>query len=120
MDLAITVEEQVQGLSGRAILAPGSGMLFVYAQARKFTFWMKDMRFPLDIVWIGADCRVVEVKENVPSPRPGQSDEELPRYSPGTPAQYVLEINAGEAAFQNISPGDPVEFTGSLAGRYGC
>ena len=120
VELATTVGQQVQGLSGRASLAPGSGMLFVYDQERKFTFWMKDMRFPLDIVWIGADCAVVEVTQDIPPPVPGQADQQLPRYSPGTPAQYVLEINAGEAGLQNITPGDPVGFAGDLAGRYGC
>ena len=120
VELAITVAQQIQGLSDRSSLALGTGMLFVYEKQSKLTFWMKDMRFPLDMVWIGADCTVVGVTRNAPPPVPGQTDEQLPRFSPAGPAQYVLEINAGEADSESIAPGDPVEFTGSLAGHYGC
>ena len=120
VELATTVEEQVQGLSGRSSLAPGEGMLFVYEQPGKYLFWMKDMRLPLDIVWIGTDCTVVDVTRNAPPQAPDQSTGQLPKYSPEVPAQYVLEINAGEADSQNILPGDTVEFIGALVGRFGC
>ena len=120
VELATTVAEQIQGLSGRSSLAPGSGMLFIYEQQSKLNFWMKDMHFPLDIVWIGVGCTVVDITRNAPPPAPDQSTDQLPRYSPGGPAQYVLEINAGETGSESIAPGDPVEFTGSLADRYGC
>ena len=49
-------EERSQGLSGRPNLAAGTGMLFVFEQAGSYAFWMKDMRFPLDMVWIDAQC----------------------------------------------------------------
>ena len=120
VELALTAEQQSQGLSGREVLGPGAGMLFVYEHESRYTFWMKEMRFPIDIVWIGADCKVVDVTLEAPPPEPGQSLDQLPRYSPDTPAQYVLEINAGEAAAGAIKPGDPVEFAGDLAGGYGC
>ena len=120
VELAITVDQQIQGLSDRSSLALGTGMLFVYEKQSKLTFWMKDMRFSLDMVWIGADCTVVGVTLNAPPPAPGQTDEQLPRFSPGVAARYVLEINAGEVDSESVAPGDPVEFTGSLAGRYGC
>ena len=120
VELATTVEEQIQGLSGRLNLAPGRGMLFVYERQGRFNFWMKDMHFPLDIVWIGADCTVVDITRNAPPPAPGQSTGRLPRYSPEAPAQYVLEINAGETDSLSIVPGDPVEFIGGLVGRFGC
>jgi uncharacterized membrane protein (UPF0127 family) len=120
VELALTVEQQIQGLSGREVLAPGTGMLFVYQRESRYTFWMKEMRFPLDIVWIGADCTVVDVTLDAPPPEPEQTLDQLPRYSPGDPAQYVLEINAGASAARGIGPGDPVEFAGDLAGRYGC
>ena len=120
VELALTVEQQVQGLSGRETLAPGTGMLFVYQQERQYNFWMKEMRFPLDIVWIGVDCTVVDVTLDAPPPEPDQTLDQLPRFSPGDPAQYVLEINAGEFAAAGIVVGDPVEFAGELSGRYGC
>ena len=87
-------------------------MLFPYQQQSRYNFWMKDMHFPLDIVWIGADCRVVDVTLNALPPAPGQTLEELPLYSPKLPAQYVLEINAGEAQAKGIEAGSPVAFTG--------
>ena len=120
VELALTVEEQVQGLSGRENLPPGSGMLFVYEREKRYNFWMIEMRFPLDIVWIGAGCTVVDVTLNAPPPEPGQTPDQLPRYFPVDPAQYVLEINAGEYAASGIGHGDSVEFAGGLTGRYGC
>ena len=120
VELALTADQQVQGLSGREVLAPGTGMLFVYERESRYTFWMKEMRFPLDMVWIGADCKVVDVTLDAPPPEPGQSLDQLPRFSPITPAQFVLEINAGVSAASGIESGDPVEFTGDLAGRFGC
>ncbi len=120
VETAITSPQRTQGLSGRPTLPPGSGMLFIFEQEGRHTFWMKEMRFPLDLVWIDAECTVVDVTLNAPPPAPGQTLAQLPRYSPGVPAQYVLEINAGEAGSSGIDPGDPVIFTGSLAGRYGC
>ena len=120
VELAATSEEQVQGLSDRSSLAPGGGMLFVYERQRKLNFWMKNMHFSLDIVWIGTDCTVVDITRNAPPPAPDQSTAQLPIYSPEVPAQYVLEINSGEADSQSIVLGDRVEFTGDLFGRFGC
>lgn len=120
VELAITPDEQIQGLSDRPTLAPGSGMLFVYERQSRYSFWMKNMHFPLDIVWIGIRCTVVDVTLNAPPPEPGQTLDQLPLYSPVLPARYVLEINAGEADANGIRAGAPVKFAGDLAGRYGC
>ena len=120
VELAVEPEERIRGLSGRAALSPGTGMLFVYDIESRFRFWMREMEFPLDIVWIGAGCQVVDISVNVPPPEPGTSLADLPRYSPGVPALYVLEINGGEAEALGLGVGDPVEFREELAGRYGC
>ena len=120
VELALTVEEQTQGLSGRPVLETDTGVLFVYEQQRKYSFWMPDMRFPLDIVWIGSDCTVDDVTLNALPPEPGQANKDLPQYSPKSPVQYVLEINAGEADAKGIKEGVGVEFLGGLAGKYGC
>jgi len=120
VDLAVLPEERRQGLSGREYLAQDSGMLFVFEEERQLNFWMKDMRFPLDIIWIDAGCRLLEVAADVPTPPPDADDSEVPRaYSP-SPARYVLEVNAGEAARNGLAPGDPVQFLGSIYGRHGC
>lgn len=119
VELALTGEEQAQGLSGRAELAAGSGMLFVWNQESRRSFWMPDMNFPLDLVWLNGECAVVQITAEAPPQAPGQSRAELPRYTVDG-VQYVLEINAGEAARHGIEVGDRAQFQGRLAGEYGC
>ncbi len=120
VDVADTSESRQQGLSGRESLTEGAGMLFVFDQERVLTFWMKEMNFPLDMVWIDASCAVVDISRDVPIPEPGQTLADLPTYGPETPAMYVLEINAGASADAGFGPGDSVAFTGGLEGKYGC
>ena len=120
VDLALTPEQRSQGLSGREVMAAETGMLFIFENEGTFSFWMKEMHFPLDIVWIGADCTVVDVTLGAPPPEEGQALGDLPKFSSSSPALYVLEINAGEFAEQGIDPGDLVEFVGDLEGLYGC
>lgn len=120
VDLALTPEQRSQGLSGREVMAADTGMLFIFENEGTFSFWMKEMHFPLDIVWIGADCTVVDVTLGAPPPEEDQALADLPRFSPNSPAQYVLEINAGEFVEQGIEPGDLVEFVGDLDGLHGC
>ena len=120
VDLAVTDPEQTQGLSGRPALAPNRGMLFVYDADAPRTFWMPDMHFPLDMVWIRADCTVAGVTADVPHPAPDVPRSELPHYPSTAPVRFVLEINAGQAAEHNITPGLPVMFDGTIAGKWGC
>ncbi len=120
VELAITREEQRQGLSDRPSLAPGTGMLFVFESDDRRQFWMKNMHFPLDMVWIGSDCAVGEISGDVPPPPPGTDDSDVVRVSPEQEAQYVLEINGGEAAALGLAANDTVSFVGSIAGQYGC
>ncbi len=109
-----------RGLSGRAGLAPGTGMLFVFESSGRWDFWMIDMKFPLDFIWIGRDCQVVDLTLNVPAPAPGTSASELPLYSPSRPAKYTLEVNAGEVERHGIQEGDRVHFEGGLPGAPGA
>ena len=118
VELAVTSDEQQQGLSDRPSLDPGAGMLFVYDSPKVVAFWMKNMHFPLDILWIGPDCTLVDFSRNVPPPAPGTESSDLERYRPGAEIQYVLEVNAGAAAGMQV--GNPVEFGGAIAGEYGC
>lgn len=120
VELAVESEDRIRGLSGRASLDAETGMLFVFEQPDRFRFWMKEMQFSLDIVWISSECRVVDVSENVPFPDPSTPTNELPRYSPESLAQYVLEINGGEAVERGLGIGDNVEFAGGIEGMYGC
>ena len=78
------------------------------------------MEISLDMVWINSECQVVDVSQNVPPPDRDIPLEDLQRYSPESPAKYVLEINGGESAELGLLIGDHVEFAGALAGNYGC
>ena len=120
VELAVTPAERSRGLSGHPPLADNEGMLFVFENEAKWTFWMKEMLFPLDMFWIDSGCVVVDITENAPKPEPGQALQDLPRYFPKTLAQYVLEVNAGTAQRTGIGIGDRVVFGGSLDGRFGC
>ena len=112
VEIAATSEERRRGLSGRQSLADSSGMLFVFESTRVPSFWMKDMLIPLDFVWIGEECNVVDLHTDAPPPPAGASTGSLPRYSPGSPVRYVLEINAGRVGELGIEIGDRVTFHG--------
>jgi uncharacterized protein len=101
-EIAANEVERERGLSGRDELPDGRGMLFVYSGSAVRSYWMKGMRFPLDIIWIDRG-RVTGVEADVPVP---QGD--LPLYSSRTPADRVLEVPAGWAAHHGVEPGDPV------------
>src|SRR3990167_703443 len=57
--------DRAQGLSGRPCIEADQGMLFVFEKPGKYPFWMKDMKFPIDIVWINADKKVIDLDVNV-------------------------------------------------------
>ena len=97
--------ERAAGLSGRDSLAEGTGMWFAYPAVGQPSFWMRDMRFPVDLVWVDASLRVVAVTHQAPSPPAGATVDDLPLYSPGAPIMYVLEINAGQAVDLGIEAG---------------
>jgi hypothetical protein len=86
-------------------------MWFAYGLSRVPSFWMLRMHFPLDIVWVDAELRVVSVTNNLPIPDADAPEASLPRYSPGVPVRYVLEINAGLANELGIVPGSIVTLT---------
>jgi uncharacterized membrane protein (UPF0127 family) len=101
IELARTPAQQSQGLMFRQRLAADSGMLFVYPAPYRISMWMKNTLIPLDMVFIGADGRVVDIAQRtVPqSLRPISSSE---------PALAVLEVNAGTASRLGIRKGDVV------------
>jgi uncharacterized membrane protein (UPF0127 family) len=110
VDVADTVPKQVQGLSGRSPLKSNEGMLFLFSFARNEGFWMYDMKFPLDIVWINGN-RIVGVSADVPAPKPGQASSTLPIYYPPSPIDKVLEVNAGTAAKYGFKAGDTISIS---------
>lgn len=100
---------RTKGLGERDSLEYDRGMLFVFDKEQEWTFWMKDMSFPIDIIWISKDKKVVDYYKNAP-PQPGVPDNQLKIYAPQSPAQYVLEINAGIVDKYDIKIGDQAEF----------
>lgn len=122
-EVAQTPVNRTRGLSYRESLTARTGMLFVFERPRLSAFWMKEMRFPLDFIWIGADCTVVDITPDVPNPPPDTPDSALPTYRPDVPVAYNFEINAGEANQYKISVGDRVSFSGfsvSAVNGAGC
>jgi len=99
-----------KGLGGRESLPISQGILFVFEQPKVYTFWMKDVEFPIDIIWIDSDKRIVDIVLNA-QPEPKTDDEDLKRYKPSNDALYVLEINAGLAAANSLLQGDVVDFS---------
>lgn len=108
-EVARSPEERERGLSGRTELGSENGMLFVFDDYAGHSFWMKQMKIPLDIIWI-AGSRIVDIEENVPFPKPGTPENALPVYRPDVPANLVLEVEAGFAESNGIRIGSMVSF----------
>ena len=106
VELAISEEERVKGLQNRDGMPEMHGMLFIFSQERKYNFWMKDTKFPLDMIWLDSNRNVVFLQENVP---PCLSNP-CPTYPPSAAAMYVLELNAGLVRKLGIHLGDRAEF----------
>ncbi|MAF14192.1 MAG: hypothetical protein CMI53_04875 [Parcubacteria group bacterium] len=105
--VAKTVQEQTIGLGGELNLAENQGMLFVFPDQQVRNFWMKDMLFPIDIIWI-QDNYIIAIEKNVPIPTGDQQN--IPQYRSPQPVNYVLEVNAGFTDKTNIAIGNEVDF----------
>ena len=102
--IADTMALRQRGLSGRPSLKENEGMLFIFTDNAVRGFWMKEMNFPLDIIWINENQEITGIAENV-----------LPESYPESvssivPVKYVLEINANTASKRGILEGKEVEF----------
>lgn len=102
VDIVDTDAERVRGLSGRAILAENAGMLFIFEREDTYSFWMKDMNFPIDILWIDKDFVVQDITKNA-EPRSFPTI-----FKPRIPVQYVLEVNAGFSEENKIEIGKKI------------
>lgn len=105
VEVADTPPKRAQGLSDRDFLPPGTGMLFVFPKAGIYSFWMKDMRFALDFIWIN-DSKVVQISTNIPPPDKYGSN--MPVVTPGSPVTHVLEVPAGFVSANKLAVGDSV------------
>jgi uncharacterized membrane protein (UPF0127 family) len=102
LDAATSPIEQAQGLGGRASMPANSGMIFVFARDTRQCFWMKDMQFPLDIIWADSQKRVTHIATNL-------SPDTYPKtYCAG--GKYVFELHAHKAAVGGINAGQKLNF----------
>lgn len=99
VEIADSESERVLGLSGREELLPNTGLLFVFNKPSIQGIWMKDMRFSIDIVFLDAEFRVINLYQGV-------APETFPTvFYSSAPALYVLELNSGEAVNLGLTEG---------------
>ncbi|MFP4473590.1 MAG: DUF192 domain-containing protein [Candidatus Omnitrophota bacterium] len=108
IEIADEAHERQQGLMGRKHLAEDEGMLFIFEEDGYYSFWMKDMLIPLDIIWLDRDWRVVDTALNVPP----CSQFRCPSYIPSQQAWYVLELHAGSVREMGLRAGDRLRVKG--------
>ena len=106
VEVADTIWKRRLGLGKRSHLKKNWGMLFVFDKLDTHNFWMKDMNFALDIIWLD-NHRIVHILENV---KPLKSIERPPILKPSVPANFVLEIAAGRANKLNLKKGDSISY----------
>jgi len=106
VEVSDTPEKRSLGLGKRDKLLKGWGMLFVFQERIPHHFWMKDMQFPIDIIWID-NLRIIDLAENVPPPENGDSPEV---FKPTRPSNFVLEIEAGGAKALGLKLGQKLRY----------
>ena len=104
VEIADEPDEQARGLSSRESMAKNKGMLFVFSKLGKPGFWMKDMKFTIDIIWIKESGEIIGITKNI-------SPNTFPEaFYPPSEIKYVLEVNAEWSDRNNIKIGDAVSF----------
>ncbi len=106
VELMIKDEDRAMGLMFRPSLPQNRGLLFVFERSDFYGFWMKNCRFPIDMVWLDEQKQVVHLAEAVP---PCKADP-CPVYEPLRRASYVIEMNAGQARREKLVVGATVSF----------
>jgi uncharacterized protein len=93
-----------KGLSGHEPLQDNEGMIFIFNTPALEGFWMKDMKFPIDIIWIDENLKISHIEKSL-------TPETYPTvFYPKTPSLYVLEVSAGQSEKLGLKVGDPAEF----------
>jgi len=105
-ELAVTDAERARGLMFRESVPAGQGMLFVFEEESQHSFWMKNTKVHLDMIWLDGGRRVIHIERMVP---PCVADP-CPSYGPQLPARFVLELRGGEANVRGLAVGDRLEF----------
>ncbi len=102
--VADTPQKQSRGLAVRSSMNNNEAMLFVFPQSRIYPFWMKDMKFPIDILWLDNHKKVVFIKEHA------QPEEYPMSYTPDRESRYVLEFVDGFVEKNKVKVGDRFEW----------
>jgi uncharacterized membrane protein (UPF0127 family) len=105
-EVMVSDEDRAMGLMFRPALPLDRGMVFVFETADFHGIWMKNCRFPIDILWLDEEKKIVHVAESVP---PCKADP-CPVYNPMRKASYVVELNAGQARREKAVVGAAVRF----------
>lgn len=103
-EVADDASEKATGLGGRDCIGHNQGMLFMFDKPGQYGFWMKDMEFPIDIIWIDVNHHVVKVQANV------EEDTYPTVFTNDQPAQYVLELPAGRADELGVNQNSIIQF----------
>ena len=98
-----------RGMMFRDSLPEGRGMLFVHGSPGMYAYWMYQVKIPLDIVWLDANRRIVEISANTP-PCPFKSARECPNFGGAQTSLYVLELPAGAVQKHGLKTGDRLLF----------
>ena len=106
VELADTDEKRARGLMFREQLARDRGMLFIFSEPGQWSFWMKNTKVPLDILWLDHKKKIVYLAENIP----GCVGDPCLQYQPAQEATYVLEVPAGSVGRQKLSRGMQLSF----------
>jgi uncharacterized membrane protein (UPF0127 family) len=107
VEVMVKDEDRAMGLMFRPSLAPDHGMLFLFEVPDFHGIWMKNCKFPIDILWLDEDKRVVHLTEGAP---PCAGDP-CPIYQPLRKASFVVELNAGQARREKVVVGSKVTFS---------
>ena len=107
-EIADTMKKRAEGLMYREHLAKDRGMLFTFDQPQPWTFWMKNTKIPLDIIWMNEKKQIIHIAGNVPICT--RHDDGCPQYQPNEPALYVLELGGGEAERLKLEKGTKLQF----------
>lgn len=104
VEVADTQSKRELGLSGHSLLKENEGMLFIFDEEGNYPFWMKDMLFNIDMIWLDADKKIVLIKHDA-------KPESFPESFGGeVKAKYVLEVISGFSKRHNLKIGDTLEF----------
>ena len=106
VEVSDTKELLEKGLSGHKPLENDGGMLFIFSKSDKHGFWMKDMLFPIDIIWMDSSWRIIHIEKSL-------TPDTYPKiFTPQSDSMYVLEISSGESENLGLNVGDDVQFIG--------